>query len=144
MHECYDHKALDVAERLSRTWLWSAFTSTVMEFGLGDVLPSSVLKSAWSCIMHFFSSMAVDHLRAGPLSFMPLYLLQRLIEGLSTGAAAPLGASGLGRAQERTPVELDLSALSPSFCSTRSFIHGTLSAWRVRLGDGLRGQIISR
>lgn len=32
--------------------------------------------------------MAVHHLKAGPVAFMPLYFLQHLLEGLSIGAAA--------------------------------------------------------
>ena len=41
------------AERFVRTWLRAAFTSTVMEFGLGHVLSSSGLKYTWFRMVDF-------------------------------------------------------------------------------------------
>lgn len=85
--------------------------------------------------------MAMGYLRARPLFFMPLYLPQHLVEGLNIGAAAHW-VQMRGQCQRAHQlVGLDLaSPQSPFLCGTGSF----RSAGRVRVGDRLRGQIISR
>lgn len=78
------------------------------------------------------------------MSFMPLYLLQHLVKGLNTGAAAHW-MQIRGQCQgAHQPAGLDLvSTHRPFFCGIGSFTTAILSAGRVGVGDRPRGQTIS-
>ena len=131
-----------MAERLFRTWPWAASTSTVMEFGPGDVLPSLGLKYTWSCMVGFplWPGCGPPEGR-GPLPLMPGYLLQHLEEGLSAEPLPHQPRMGPGaHTFEAAPHQPS----RPLLWGARYFIPGALSAGRVRVEEGRRGQLSLR
>lgn len=80
--------------------------------------------------------MAVDHLKAGPVAFMPLYFLQHLLEGLSIRAAAHWVQ--MGQVVPGIPCLLDwTSSALAAFCSVAPGASSLGSSVQSELGMDL-------